>query len=163
MCPHKLNPKLRDAPDQAYRNRKSNVTEYQKMVDNNGKDNPELFEFYNSFCGVAWREFKKWSTMPEWVKVRNRHENYYKLGSYNEKDNTIEIKLSIVLPLLYGLTPFIKKINNTWDIVYPENFDAKKYIKYIAKLYKDNGCDAQEFGKTQQMYLNLFVYNTDML
>lgn len=163
MCPHKLNPKLRDAPHKVYCNRKSNVTEYQKMVDNNGKDNPELFEFYNSFCGVAWREYKKWSTMPEWVKVRNRHENYYKLGNYNEKDNTIEIRLSIVLPLLYGLTPFIKKVNNAWKIVYPENFDAKKYIKYIAKLYKDNGCDANDFGRNQQIYLNLFVYNTDML
>lgn len=163
MCPHKLNPKLRDAPYKVYSNRKANVTEYQKMVDNNGKDNPEIFSFYLDFCGVAWQEYERWSTMPEWVKVRNRHENYYKLGNYNEKDNTIEIRLSIVLPLLYGLTPFIKKTNNTWDIVYPENFDAKKYIKYIAKLYKDNGCDANSFGRDNKIYLNLFVYNTDML
>jgi len=154
FIPHKYNKKLLESPQSTYIQKKGNLTEYKRLSD---EKNIQI-KFYEDFAGIAWNEYLTWSRMDYWLKVRSRSKNFHNIGTYNERNKSIVIKLGVMLPLLYGLKCFVKPHKDAWALVYPRNFNAKDYIKHISNLYRKKDFDPHQFGRDKDNYLDLLVH-----
>jgi len=139
-----------------YKRYKDNEDEIKKV---RGFESPVL-KFYREFAGHAWKTYEAWQHDPDWIDL---YEKNIKAGAdrvcrYDKGANEFTLSWAVLCPTLYGLQHYIHEKSEGWTINLPSNFDKKAYMKKVFELLKEQDFNPQDFAKSKDVYLSLYIY-----